>query len=393
MTLLALLSVIAGLVSVAIATYLLIFAVAGRTYRVPAWPNARHYRRIAVVIPVYREDAVILDTVDSALAQDYPEDRFDVVVIADRLEMGTLKLLAQLPVRTIPVKFEQSTKVKALQRAVDVLGLDGYDAITILDADNHMQPGFLERANGAMEAGWEAVQGLRAAKNADRAVSRFDGLTEGMNTNIFRRGHVVLGLPSALTGSGMTFKWSLFATWIKSAQAVGGFDKEFELYLTSRKVDIAYDEAAVVLDEKVSTHAGLARQRSRWMGAQWHYARLHMGKALLEWRSHRNTGYADKAFQMMLPPRVLLLAASVTCIPVTWWTLGPLTALPWILSVVILLSALQLSASVSTSRLHWSDLLQVPAALFSYLRGFAQSRTANRSFVHTVHRVHTSTPN
>lgn len=393
MTLLSLLSILVGGLLAAVASYLLVFAIAGRAYRTPVWPPARYHRRIAVVIPAYREDAVILDTVDSALAQDYPADRFDVVVVADRLGMGTLKMLAQRPVRTIPVEFEQSTKVKALRKAVETLQLQAYEAITILDADNHMQPGFLQRTNGALEAGWTAIQGLRAAKNEERAVARFDGLTEGMNTNIFRRGHVVLGLPSALTGSGMTFEWNLFASWILTAQAVGGFDKEFELHLTCRGTDIAYDEGAIVLDEKVSTHAGLARQRSRWLGAQWHYARLHMAPALGQWRTHRNLAYADKALQMVLPPRVLMLASASAGSPLIWWGLGPVAAAPWVLALVLLLSALLISASVSTSRLHWSDLFQIPAALFSYLRGLVQSRTANRSFVHTVHRAHTSTSN
>ena len=40
---------------------------------------ARTSKRFAVFIAAYREDAVILPTVHACLAQDYPDDRYDIV--------------------------------------------------------------------------------------------------------------------------------------------------------------------------------------------------------------------------------------------------------------------------------------------------------------------------
>ncbi len=376
-----------GLLAILFPVYLLLFAISGLRYEHPRFPTPRFHRKLAVLIPAYREDTVILETARTALHQDYPSDRFDVIVIADGLRMDTIKRLVQLPVRVIPVEFRKSTKVKALRAAVQQLADDGYDAITILDADNLMQPGFLNRANGALEAGFRVIQGLRAPKNEQGAFARLDGITEGFNTNIFRRGHQVLGLPSALTGSGMTFEWSLFEKFIMASEAIGGFDKELELTLTRRGESILYDEAAVVLDEKVSSSANLARQRSRWMGAQWHYARLHVCSAFHLLVKERNVAYADKAFQMILPPRVLLLAGTASMVPLSFLIAGPLASLPWLLAFLGTVAALLISLPAAHGRIRFADLLALPLVLFSYLIGLMRSVRANRSFVHTTHHA------
>jgi len=376
-----------GLLALVFPVYLVVFALAGLRYRAPRFGRARTFRRFAVVIPSYREDAVIVETARTALMQDYPAERFDVIVIADGLRMDTIKQLAHLPVRVIPVAFRKSTKVKALQKAIETLASENYDAITILDADNLMQAGFLQRANAAMEAGFRVIQGLRAPKNASRSLARLDGITEGFNTNIFRRGHQVLGLPSALTGSGMTFEWSLFAHFMASAKAIGGFDKELELELTRRKESILYDELAVVLDEKVESTANLARQRSRWMGAQWHYARLHAANALRLLIREGNLAYADKAFQMILPPRVLLLAVSAFISLLSEWLLGPAVAAPWILVCAGTLGALLISMPAAHGSLRLWDAFALPAVILSYIIGLVRSVKANRSFVHTTHHA------
>src|SRR5690606_18533657 len=106
-----------------------------------AAPESRRYRRVAVLIPAYKEDGVIVDAARHALEQSYPADHFDVVVIADSLQRGTLERLAQLPIKVIQVSFERSTKVKALNRAMEVLG-DDYDCALVLDADNIMERHF-----------------------------------------------------------------------------------------------------------------------------------------------------------------------------------------------------------------------------------------------------------
>ena len=140
------------------AIYVFLFAFFAVFYR-PAKPKViNFYSKMAVLIPGYKEDKVIVDVANDALKQNYPTDAFDVVVIADQFQPETLELLRALPIKLIEVKFEQSTKSKALNAAMAQLP-DTYDVAVILDADNLMEPEFLNKINQAFANGFKVVQG------------------------------------------------------------------------------------------------------------------------------------------------------------------------------------------------------------------------------------------
>lgn len=106
--------------------YLLVYSLASRRRDLPLPPPAKEHKRFAILIPAYREDAVIHECVHSCLEQDYPADCFDTVVISDRMQPETNASLAVLPVRLVEVHFEKSTKSKSLNAAMAAIGND-YD--------------------------------------------------------------------------------------------------------------------------------------------------------------------------------------------------------------------------------------------------------------------------
>src|SRR5690242_15428629 len=101
--------------------YNAVFAVAGTFLRRPSYTSVKNKRRFVIVIPAYKEDGIIINTVKDALAHNYPTDRFDIVVIADSLNLDTIIQLQRLPIRVIRVFFEKSTKAKALKLALQQL--------------------------------------------------------------------------------------------------------------------------------------------------------------------------------------------------------------------------------------------------------------------------------
>jgi len=212
------------------ALYVFIFSLAGLFES--AVKSDTHYeqRKFAVLIPGYKEDNVIVEVARRALEQSYPESLFNVVVIADSFTDITLCKLEKLPVTLVKVSFEKSTKSKALNKAMQVIG-DDYDVALVLDADNIMQYEFLESINTAFNKGFKVVQGHRIAKNTNTPMAILDAISEEVNNHIFRKGHRVLGLSSALIGSGMAFEYDFFKETMAKVNAVGGFDKELELKL------------------------------------------------------------------------------------------------------------------------------------------------------------------
>src|SRR5688500_548525 len=94
-----------------VSLYSFVLSTAGLFYRTKRAPEAKRLRKVAVLIPAYREDAVIPGVAAQALQQNYPADCYDVIVIADSLQPETLVNLAALPIRVVEVSFEKSTKV------------------------------------------------------------------------------------------------------------------------------------------------------------------------------------------------------------------------------------------------------------------------------------------
>ncbi|MEM6327973.1 MAG: glycosyltransferase family 2 protein [Bacteroidota bacterium] len=363
------------------AGYLLVFALAGRLRRLPT-PSAGDRLRTAVLIPAYREDAVIVETARQALAQNYPADRFDVIVIADGLQAETHRRLLALGVTVLTVRFERSTKAKALRAAMEAFPPGLYETVVVLDADNVMAPDALARLDDARTEA-EVVQGQRVAKNLDTPLARLDALSEAVNNHVFRRGHAALGLSAALIGSGMAFDAALFARLMARAEAVGGFDKELELALTRSGTRIAYASEAVIYDEKVSAPEVFVRQRRRWLAAQAHYAGQHLRPALVALVRTGNADYADKALQMILPPRALLLGAVPALGALALVTSA--SVIPWVGLGLALALAIGLGIPASLGRGLLGDVLYLPRALALMLRAGLTSRGANRTFLHTPH--------
>lgn len=375
------------------AIYILIFALASLSKYKPERKQDIRQRKTAVLIPGYKEDAVIYDVARQALFQSYTKEDFDVVVIADSFQKETLQKLSQLPVKVIEVSFVKSTKSKALNKAMDVLG-DDYEIACILDADNIMAEDVLERINEAFENGFKVVQGHRAAKNLNTSFAILDAVSEELNNNIFRKGHRVLGLSSALIGSGMAFEYSFFKNVMKQVNAVGGFDKELELRLLRDKQKIEYLPDAIIYDEKIQKSDAFANQRKRWLSAQFVYFSRYAFSGLFHLIFKGNVDFFDKVYQMISPPRILLLGL-VGLISVVHWLIYLLVPGTINLAVdhiqwSIVFATVVLAFAIGIPRKFYNKetlraVISLPKAFFIMFASLFKLKGANKKFIHTQH--------
>ena len=251
--------------------YLLIFSIASHCSPKNQEIRVNVLNRIVILIPAYKEDQVIMECVNSCLTQDYPKEKYDIIVISDQMQDITISTLEALPLKLIKVFFKDSTKAKALNYAMDEIG-DNYDIAIILDADNVVDSEFLSHINTSMnQQGVEVVQAHRTAKNQNTKLAILDAISEEINNSIFRLGHSNVGLSAALIGSGMAFKYELLKKELHLINAIGGFDRALELTLIKKKKKITYLPATYVWDEKIQNHHNFSQQRKRWLSAQLHY--------------------------------------------------------------------------------------------------------------------------
>jgi cellulose synthase/poly-beta-1,6-N-acetylglucosamine synthase-like glycosyltransferase len=379
------------------AVYIFFFGFMGIFPRRKIIPSHVVNRKIAVLIPGYKEDQVIVEVAEATLRQDYPADAYDVVIIADSFQPETIESLRKLPVRVVEVVFENSTKSKALNAGMAEIG-DGYDIALVLDADNIMATDFLRKINEAFECGFVAVQGHRIAKNMNTPMALLDSVSEEINNHIFRKGHRVVGLSSALIGSGMAFGYAMFRKRMSEIKAIGGFDKELELTMLRDRIRIEYLEDASVMDEKVQKLSAFGNQRRRWLSAQFIYFRRFAWDGVVQFLSRQNIDYLDKVYQMIQPPRILLLgAASIITMIIgilslvnSVWTSENLALsfvywlILWIITVVAILVAVP---ARFYNRRTLIALLTLPKGFWIMFRSLFRLRGANKAFIHTQHGV------
>ena len=377
------------------AFYILIFSVAGlSTPKKQANTSKQFDRKFAVLIPGYKEDAVIVEVAKKALEQSYDTNKFDVIVIADSFEQKTLKALKALPISLIEVSFETSTKSKALNAAMAQIG-DGYDVALILDADNIMETDFIQKMNAAFDQGYKVVQGHRIAKNTNTSFAILDAISEEVNNHIFRKGHRALGLSSALIGSGMAFDYRFFKSTMANINAIGGFDKELELTLLRDGETIEYLHDALVLDEKVQKAAVFANQRKRWLSAQFVYFKRFFWSGVKSLFLKGNLDFFDKVYQMIAPPRVLLaglvtlLFLGATLVQLffpqlsTYFSVPPLA---WQITFVAVVIAFL--CAIPRGFYNWKTLkalLTLPKAFALMFLSLFKLKGANKKFIHTQH--------
>ena len=370
--------------------YIFVFSFAGLFYRQSKQIATTKIRKMAIFVPGYKEDEVIVSVANEALFQDYPTASFDVIIIADTFQPDTLIELRKLPLKVIEVAFEKSTKSKALNKAMEQL-TEPYEVAVILDADNIMATDFLSKINSTFEQKCIAVQGHRTAKNMNTSLAILDSVSEEINNHIFRKGHRVLGFSSAIIGSGMAFDYAYFKQLMSGVTAVGGFDKEIELKLLKAGHKILYLDDAYVYDEKVQKAEVFSNQRRRWLSAQLHYFQLYFWNSLKDLLLKGNLDYFDKAIQFIQPPRILLLGAVIlfgaffALLNIILDGSILLTELWGAVAFFCLLAFLFAVPGSFYNSKTARALLSLPGGMLLMLGSLLKIKGANKQFIHTKH--------
>jgi cellulose synthase/poly-beta-1,6-N-acetylglucosamine synthase-like glycosyltransferase len=372
-----------------VTTYAFILAVGGLLYRNKEVKEAKRKRRIAVLIPAYKEDGVIVGVAAQAVQQNYPPDKFDVVIIADSLKPATLDRLRSLPIKVVEVSFEKSTKVKALNRAMAEIG-DNYDCALVLDADNTMEPDFLRKMNNLFEAGYKAIQGRRDPKNENTSMALLDGLSETINNFIYRQGTVGLGMSASLNGSGMIFDYAIYKQIMSGMDSIGGFDRELELKLLERNIKVYFAQNVVMYDEKVANTEVFERQRKRWISSQFFYLKKYFAQGLVGLLKGRFSFFNSAVLRNIQLPRLLnlgllifvtaialLLRDYVHFTPMIWLALLGFSIISMVLAVPRKFYSVKLLKSV----------LLVPGIFVKMFMLLFKLKGANKTFIHTPHGI------
>ncbi|RED97084.1 glycosyltransferase [Marinoscillum furvescens] len=376
-----------------VASYTFFFAIAaimGDAHRTPVLKPNVYTPKFCVLIPAYKEDTVIVNTAQRALDQSYPTAQYDVVVIADSLKSETLQQLHQLPITTVEVHFENSTKVKALNAAMAELP-STYDYGVILDADNVMEADFLQKLSVLFHStGAKVIQGQRKPKNQQTTMAFLDGLSEAINTTIFRKGTSAVGWSSAISGSGFATAYPLLKKTMQAMDSVGGFDKELEILLLRQGHRVCYVHQLAVYDEKVGNSKSFQNQRKRWISSQYLYLTKYLGEGL-EALARGRWAFVNSSILRNVPlPRLINIGLLTLCTGAAIMIHEHHQMAYWVWVAIFALNTIATFLAIPKAYYSFrmiKSILYLPSVFIRLILAFVQSKSANKKFIHTPHEV------
>ena len=338
--------------------------------------------KFAILIPSYREDDVIDDSVDSLISQSYSNINYDIHVISDSMLTETNERLIRKRINLHEVKFENSSKAKSLKYVSKIL--HNYDYVIILDADNIVPYNYIEDINSFVsETGCIALQTHRQSKNINNNISYMDSVIEEMNNSIYRKGHNAINISSSIIGSGVALDYKWFIENVQNLESTGE-DKEIEELLLKQNHFIYYNEDIIFKDEKVSNKKSIKYQRRRWIGTQFNLLKLLLLN-LLSVIKKGNINYIIKIIEtIILPKSLLIVFLAITTLIIT--IISPIFSIVWWGMLIILLASLYVAIPkyLRDKRLIIA-LSNLPHYFFMMFINLFKIKSANKSFIHTQH--------
>ena len=340
----------------------------------------------AIIITAYEETFHLPKVVESILNQNY--QNYLIYIVADKCDISNLKFDNERVILLKPEKIIGSNTgsheyaFNSFKRV--------HDVITIIDSDNLLHANYLKALSQKFSVGFEAVQGIREAKNLNSTYACLDAARDIYYH--FYDGEVLsnAGSSATLAGSGMAFKSTLYQSFLKQNKVSGaGFDKVLQYWLLKQDIKIAFTNEAIVYDEKTSQPDQLVKQRSRWINTWFKYFKYGFNLVFL---GVKNFSINQFLFGLVLlrPPLFIFLLLSLFALGANlffnanYWI--------WIFGLVIFISSFFISLFNSeTDKRIYSSLINIPKFIFFQILSLTKIRKANSISVATKHSVEINT--
>jgi len=269
--------------------------------------------RFRILVPAHNEEAMIAETLDSLRSLAYPEDRFEIHVVADNCSDRTAQIAADtgvhVHVRDAP---DRPGKGPALVWLLERLPEgDPDDVIVVVDADTIVDPSLLVAFERAL-ARDHVVQGHYMVRDAEVGGDvGFRAAALAVRHLVRPAGRTGLGGSSSLYGNGMAFRERIARSYPWSDDLTEDLDLGLRLLLDGHRVGFTPD--AIVAAEMPASREGAVSQHERWEAGRLRVARKNLPSltnAAIAGAHGRRWTYVDAAIDIALPPLTTVVAAT-----------------------------------------------------------------------------------
>jgi cellulose synthase/poly-beta-1,6-N-acetylglucosamine synthase-like glycosyltransferase len=333
----------------------------------------------AIIVTAYEWVTAIPEVVNSLLELNY--SNYLIYVVADKCDISSLhfeddRVIILRPEETLAGNVRSHFyAINRFKRA--------HERLTIIDSDNLVEPEYLKELNKLFNQGFEAVQGIREAKNLDTTYACLDAARDIYYH--FYDGKILfsVGSSATLAGSGMAFTTQLYRSCLEHLDVSGaGFDKVLQAGILGQNKRIAFTGNAVVWDEKTTHSDQLVKQRARWINTWFKY--FGYGFTLLL-KSVKNFSLNQFLFGLILlrPPLFIFLILAVFCMLINVFISWFAVAL-WMGGFLLFVLGFYLSLAKSdTDKRIYQSLVNIPKFIYFQIISLVKSRKANQYSVAT----------
>lgn len=281
-------------------------------------------RQLAIIIPAHNEENVIFDSVSSVRGSDYPPELFDVIVIADNCTDGTV-LRAEEAGAHVLVRSNKILRGKqhALKWAFEEIDLDYYDAVVVLDADNHVHPDYLLALNSRLVDGHRVIQGYVETKNPNDSWVAANYAFMFWYICRLQMARTLLGLSAWLAGTGLCISVEVLRRVGWNVETLVD-DVEYTCALILAGERVVFADDAIIYDLKPLGLADSMRQRLRWIRGQMQTCVKYVPQFIasiprLWWRGE--TGQLARSVDalMWIPMHIIIVVSVIMSIYQGWW--------------------------------------------------------------------------
>ncbi|NPA94257.1 MAG: glycosyltransferase family 2 protein [Thermodesulfobacteria bacterium] len=260
-------------------------------------------KRFLFLIPAHNEEKCIGKTLEHLKGLDYPENLWDVVVVADNCTDATNDIVRSHNVECIERRESGATgKGYVLAWAFERLVARGHDAFVIIDADTHVDKDFLLAMNRHLLQGAQVVQAYSQVRSPES--SPLEGLAFlgfALNRNLRYKGRSRLGWQANLMGTGMCFARQVIERYGWPALSKVE-DLEMTMFLKLRNIRVVFAPDARVTVRLHSDISSSKGQRLRWDMGKFQVRDKYLPLLFKRFCQTRDISFLDSIMELLLPP-------------------------------------------------------------------------------------------
>jgi cellulose synthase/poly-beta-1,6-N-acetylglucosamine synthase-like glycosyltransferase len=335
----------------------------------------------AIIVTAYEQTSTLPAVVNSILKLNYTN--YLVYIIADNCDVTELKFSDE---RIIVLRPENTLASNTRSHFHAIKNFKRrHELLTIIDSDNLVHPNYLNELNRYFAEGYQAVQGIREAKNLNTTFACLDAARDIYYH--FYDGRVLfeLGSSATLAGSGMAFTTELYRDCLEKLDVTGaGFDKVLQFEIVKRSKRIAFATGAKVYDEKTAQKDQLVNQRARWINTWFKYFKFGF---TLVYSGIQKLNLNQFLFGIVLlrPPLFIFLILSAMFSFLNLF-LNPIIAGLWIGGLLTFVVGFFIPVLDSrTDKRIIQSLIDIPKFMFFQVVSLLKVRGANKRSVATKH--------